>query len=346
MNSKERVDAAMHHQPVDRTPFAFVDAGAWASQTNGKSYDELYHLPDGGASVFVDTLKQFEPDIVSGVNGVFTAYLNAFGCKINTTNTGSPVNTEACLKSPEDIDKLDITTVREQLLANDFVQCMLRQCENIKKLVGDEKYVLVDIAGPFTAANVMYGTAEFMVLTMRNKAAANKLMEFATAASIEIFRLLREHGADIAFIAEPCASGTMISPKMMKQFVIPGYAKLKEAVDYKYWIAHICGGSGNRAEGLAEAGLNAFSCDYMVDLDQVFAAGQEQDRDLIPFGNINPAGAVMMGTPEETYEEAMAALKKANGRSMILATGCDLASTAPAENILMIPKAVKDMANA
>ena len=342
MNHIERIDAVMNHQPVDRTPFAFVDAGAWVSKTENKSYDELYHLSDAGASIFTGHLNDIGTDLVSGVNGVFTAWLSAFGCSIDTTKIGNPVNTKPCFTSPEQLDHLDKSDIREKLLADDFVQCMLRQCEETKKIVGDDKYVIVDIAGPYTVANVMYGTAEYLMLLMKDKDRALELLDYATEASLDIFRLLREHGADISFIAEPCASGNMLSPKMMKEYVLPEYKTITETLDYKYYIAHICGKSGNRVKDLASTDINAFSCDYMVDLDEAF--NDCEGKKLILFGNVNPAGVIWNGTPEETYAEACAAIKKANGRSLILATGCDLASGAPLENIMMLPKACEDLA--
>ncbi|MBR3260421.1 MAG: hypothetical protein IKF95_03635 [Firmicutes bacterium] len=160
MNHKERIDAVMNHQPVDRTPFALVDGGAWVSKHENLSYRELYHLPDGGASIIVKHMEEFDTDLISGVNGAFTAPLNAFGCSIDIDHPGNPVNTKEYMTDiVEDLKALDKSKIRETLLANDYFQCMLNQCENIKKLAGDDKYLIVDIAGPFTNACVMRGTA-------------------------------------------------------------------------------------------------------------------------------------------------------------------------------------------
>lgn len=302
MNHKERIDAVMNHQPVDRTPFALVDGGAWVSMHEQKNYGELYHLPDAGASVFVEYMDKINTDTVSGVNGVFTACLNAFGCDIDVSKIGNPVNTDKCITDgKKEIPALDKSDIRDKLLANDFVQCMLKQCEETKKIVGDDKYIHVDVAGPFTMANVMYGTAEYMLLLMKNKELAGQLLDYATEASIEMFRLLRERGADIAFIAEPCASGNMLNPKMMNKYAVPGYERLMKELDYDYYIAHICGGSLNRVTTVRDAGLNAFSCDYAADLDQALI---DADGKMVIFGNMDPAGNVLMGEPQEVYDEA------------------------------------------
>ena len=35
MTPKERIDAVIKHQAVDRTPFTVVDGGAWIAKTEG-----------------------------------------------------------------------------------------------------------------------------------------------------------------------------------------------------------------------------------------------------------------------------------------------------------------------
>ena len=62
------------------------------------------------------------------------------------------------------------------------------------------------------------------------------------------------------------------------------------------------------------------------------------------FGNINPAGAILRGTPEQVYEEACTAIRISGGKGLILGTGCDLASDAPLENVKALSRACKDMA--
>ena len=44
MTPKERIDAVIKHQAVDRTPFTVVDGGAWIAKTEGVTYRELYSL--------------------------------------------------------------------------------------------------------------------------------------------------------------------------------------------------------------------------------------------------------------------------------------------------------------
>ncbi len=343
MTSKERIDAVLHHQPVDRTPFCLVDGGAWIAKTEGMSYRTLYGLEDGGASYIVKWTDEFETDIVSAVSGVFTACLSAFGCRINIDQIGCSVDVEPCITDPAaEIPRLDKSDIREKLLADEFVQNMLRQSRNVKALVGDRKYLLGDIAGPFTLAAVMAGTAEFMILMLESPELVKQLMDYTACISAEMFKLLHENGCDIALPAEPVASGSMIGQEMFEEWALPGLKNLKAMLpEYKYFFTHVCGASGARVPSLRDAGVNAFSCDYMVDLDQAL---KDADGKLILMGNINPAGVLLTGTAEKTYAEACERIRTANGRGHILATGCDMGAETPLENVKMLVKACRDMA--
>ena len=343
MNCKERIDAVLSHKPVDKTPFSLVDGGAWIAKNEKLTYRQLYALEDGGASKIVKWTDKIETDIVSAVSGVFTACLNAFGCPIHIDEIGRPVNAGAAFKDPEsEIPLLDKSTIRETLLANEFVQGMLRQARGVKALAGDRKYLLGDIAGPFTMAAVLTGTQDFIMLIMDEPELVEQLLDFTTAVSAEMFKLLLECGCDIALPAEPVASGSLISQKMFDEWAIPALKNLKKELSgYKYFFTHVCGASGSRVKSLRDAGVQAFSGDYLVDLE---TALQDADGKLTIMGNINPAGALLSAPAEQVYAEAVERIKTARGRAMILAPGCDMGANTLVENVMMLSKACRDTA--
>ena len=323
MTPKERIDAVIKHQAVDRTPFTVVDGGAWIAKTEGVTYRELYSRPDSGASSVVDYLNKIDSDMISAVSGVFTACLNAFGCPISIDKIGGAIDTGSVFKDPiNEIPQLNRETIRDTLLANDFVQKMINQTRHVKVLVGNQKYIFGDIAGPFTMAAVMVGTSDFIMLMLEEPEIVHELLDFTVCVSAEMFTLLHENGCDIAFPAEPVGSGSLISQEMFEEWVIPSLKKLKEKLPfYKYFYAHVCGASGNRVAALRECGVNVFSVDYLVDFEKAVEAAGEK---MVMMGNINPAGTLLTGTPSEVYKEACERIKIANGHSHILAPGCDL----------------------
>ena len=341
MTHKERIDAVLNGKPTDRTPFGFVDIGAWTAKTENMTYRTLYGLPDGGASKIVKWTDEFDADIVSAVSGVFTAPLNAFGCPIHIDDIGQPVNAGRAISDPEtEIPVLDKSTIREKLLANEFFCNMLNQCRNVKKLVGDKKYLIGDIAAPFTMAAVMVGTQDFIMLMMDDEELAEQLIDFTTHVSAEVFRLLHENGCDIAFPADPVASGNLISQGMYDEWALPALANLKRMIpEYKYFFSHICGASGARVPSLMSIGVRAFSCDYAVDIDKALI---EADGKMALFGNINPAGALLSGTADEVYAEVSERIRTAGGRPFILATGCDMGAATPLENVRAMSRAAHE----
>ena len=63
---------------------------------------------------------------------------------------GRPTDTGSVFTDPEsDIPRLDKSTIREKLLANEFVQGMIRQCRGVKALIGGmaEKMMLTETEG-------------------------------------------------------------------------------------------------------------------------------------------------------------------------------------------------------
>lgn len=342
MTPKERIDAVIKHQAVDRTPFTVVDGGAWIAKTEGVTYRELYSRPDSGASSVVDYLNKIDSDMISAVSGVFTACLNAFGCPISIDKIGGAIDTGSVFKDPiNEIPQLNRETIRDTLLANDFVQKMINQTRHVKVLVGNQKYIFGDIAGPFTMAAVMVGTSDFIMLMLEEPEIVHELLDFTVCVSAEMFTLLHENGCDIAFPAEPVGSGSLISQEMFEEWVVPSLKKLKEKLPfYKYFYAHVCGASGNRVAALRECGVNVFSVDYLVDFEKAVEAAGEK---MVMMGNINPAGTILTGKPSEVYKEACERIKIANGHSHILAPGCDLGADTPLENVKMLSKACKDM---
>ena len=343
MTSKERIDAVLSGKSVDRTPFCLVDGGAWIAKTENITYRALYGLDDAGASKIVKWNEEFGTDIISAVSGVFTAPLNAFGCPIHIDDIGQPVNAGAAISDPEtEIPLLDKSTIREKLLANEFFNQMLLQCREVHKLVGDRKYLLGDIAAPFTMAAVMVGTQDFIMLMMDDEELAEQLIDFTTHVSAEVFHLLYENGCDIAFPADPVASGNLLSQSMYETWALPALKNLKGMLsEYRYFFAHICGASGARVSSLCDIGVQAFSCDYSVDLNEALTVA---DGKMTLFGNINPAGALLSGTAKEVYAEACERIRIAADRPYILAPGCDMGADTPSENIMTLLKACKDSA--
>lgn len=346
MTAKERIAAVLSNQPVDRTPVIALGAGGWITNHENLSYRELYDLPDSGASLIVKWTDIFGSDTVTAAIGVFTAYLNAFGCPLDIDKTGAPADVGTAFTDPKTeipaLAALSADEIRQRLLDNAFVGRMVNMCKHVKELTGDEKYLVGDIAGPFTAASVMVGTSQFVRMLKKEPDLVEALVNFATEATAQMLRLLYENGCDFAMISDPTASGTMISDGMFDKYVAPSIQSLLDKISYYPQNAvHICGMAMSRIAPLRDIGVKAFSMDYVNYLGEAIAIAGESMKII---GNLNPFGTLINGTPEEAYEESCEAIRKAGGKQFILAPGCDLCFQSTVENIQMMRKACEDMA--
>ena len=328
MNGKERIDAIIKNQPVDRTPFAVLDAGAWVANEAGLSFREMLSLEDAGASYVVNYFDQINADMVSAFSAFAVAFLDAIGCESDIDIKGGTIDVKKCIQDPEeDIPKLDKSTIRSAFENSWIFQRLLHQTREIKKLVGDTKYINVCLAAPFTTAGIMVGAQELMMMLADEEAEdlLAQLIDYATEVSVTAYEMVQEAGADIAWFGEPVSSGAMISQNMFEEYAMDciqdGFNRLKDK--YQYMFMHMCGNSGARVSSIKDMGFQAFSVDAPVDLEQ---AAKDCDGKMVMIGNIGPASPLMSGSVDEitaAAQKAIDSIAKGNGR-LILCPGCDV----------------------
>ena len=340
MTAKERIKAILDNKEVDRQPYAILDGGAWAYNEAGLSFREILELEDAGASIVVDKLNALGVDIISASSGLALGGLEAIGCKADIDIKGATVDVKKCINDPEeDIPKLDKSKIREQL-DNDWIwQRILHQTREIKKLVGDEKYIAGCLGGPFTIAGMMVGVQDLMMMLVDEdmEDLVNQLLDYAVTVCVLSFEDLIKAGADIPWFGEPVSSGELIGQSMFEEYAMDciqdAYNKLKDKAEYIFM--HMCGRSAQRVSSIKDIGFNAFSVDAPVDLAQ---AAIDCDGKMVMIGNIGPANPLLNGTPDEIKAAAIEAIEKTkskNGR-LILCPGCDVPVNTPAEKVRIL----------
>jgi len=144
-------------------------------------------------------------------------------------------------------------------------------------------------------------------------------------------------GASIVQCADSLASLNIISPSIYQKYAFPyekayfdRINKLKGGNDF-LTLLHICGNNTATVDLLADTGCDILEVDYQVDLAHY--KKRVGDRVCL-MGNLNPAGALFRGTPEEVAAESREAIEKAGkGGRFCLGSGCEVAVEAPEENI-------------
>lgn len=345
MNGKERIEAIIAGKEVDRTPFAILDGGAWAETTTGLTYREFLALEDAGASVIVEYFDKVNADMVSACGAFAGGYLDALGNKMQIDVVNTTVSSKRFINDIEEqVPELDKSIIREQLDENWVWQRLLHQVREIKKLVGDEKLISACVAGPFTCAGTLVGVQDLMIMLADEdmEDELNHLLDYTIEACSLAYEDLHEAGVDVAWFGEPVGSGAMISLDMFQEFAQEPIQKVHDRLrnTYKYIFMHMCGNSGSRVPIIKEMGFDAFSVDYMVDMEQ---AGADGGDDFVIIGNVNPTATLKDGTPEKVEAEAQAAVDKikAGGGKVILCPGCDIPIGTAIENVQAIEKVAR-----
>jgi uroporphyrinogen decarboxylase len=137
-------------------------------------------------------------------------------------------------------------------------------------------------------------------------------------------------------LADPVASGDMLSPQAFRRFAAPFLKELvKRAREKgKFSMIHICGNTSKILQDIADIGPNCFSLDKKVDLRQ---AKNVLGGKVCVAGNVSPTAAFLNGRPEEVVAEAKDCVRAwGRGGGFILTLGCDFPKTVPWENILAL----------
>jgi len=143
-------------------------------------------------------------------------------------------------------------------------------------------------------------------------------------------------------MAEPSASGDMISRKHFNEVALPHIREIFRRLSGKdlILILHICGDTTDRLDLIAESGAHIMSLDYKVKL----AAARDAFAGKMAFaGNLNPVNVVQRGLHDDIVHETVNGIKEAGeGSAYIVMPGCDIPPSTPLENLQLISKTVKE----
>lgn len=349
MTPKERVFAAMNFESVDRSPVFPLEGSAWICKKHGLSYEDMFRLPDLGAQLLVDGFKEMESDAIFVGGSAWMGWAHAFGSKVDATNVGGAFEVSPALADPEELPRLTSLTddeIRQKLLGDYYVGCMINQIKATKALVGEEYPLMAGHDGPITACGVLVGMDKLMMALGKREPWVPELLTFAAHCLAIYADLLIEAGTDIINCCDPVSSGDMISPKMFNKFDVPALQQYAEKKNHKETpvLVHICGKAGSRVEAIRDFGARFFSVDSMVDMEEML---QKCGHKMVMVGNIHPAGVMLGGTVEDVYNETIRLLElgKANGGGIIPCTGCELPADSPLENIRAMHRAAEDFSS-
>ena len=271
-------------------------------------------------------------EMIKAMGWDITPMSEAFGCGMGIPQ----IDLQYCIKEHPYAESLDGLDYPSDFLDRGRFPAYKKQFEILKKEVNGEKAIFGESEGAFTCGANLVSTENFMRWTFKRKKDVEKVLEITKQAMIDVINFAFENGADYYVMAEPTAGPALMSPRMFKKFVVPVLSDVAAKTNGPL-VLHICGNTDMIIPLMCETGIKGISIEEGANMKEAVKIAHENGVRV--FGNVAAATTLFMGTPEESYKEAFAALE--NGTDF-LCPGCGIAPGSPLENILQLKKARDD----
>jgi uroporphyrinogen decarboxylase len=330
MTGRQALLDTLAGKKTEQTPVVLFSAGAWTFNSLGLPLETVIGKPGLMADAISQTfLNKAASAAIWAGSGFNNLPVKALGGAIVYPKQGTPRVTRTAFEEVSELDAIDIG----RIALDPDVQSLWETTAKVKATIGKQTVIGACGWGPFTLAGQMYGTEKLMSKIYKEPDVVRRVLDFSVDASSRYYRGFIENGAEIVSIAEPIASGDMISRKHFEAFVVPVIKnfldRLKDLSVYN--LLHICGNITNRLDLIPGMGVDVLSVDYKVDLTKVRSVIGTK----IAFGgNVNPAGILQQGTPEEVTAASHQCIRDAgDDTNFILMPGCDIPPNVPLANI-------------
>jgi uroporphyrinogen decarboxylase len=328
--SKEISMRALRREKADKTPVGIFLGGSWPIINAGLTLESLIGDAKKTAAVFLDVNERLDADIIMAGTGSTALLIKALGGEVRFDEKGAPQILSELIRNEADLRSLSV----ESAIQDTSVRWLADTSRYMSEYSKKKKLILASGRAPFTLATQLYGLEKFSKAIFKNPEFVGKLLAFTTELSLAYFKLMIQEGAaDGAFIADPSASGDVISKKHFSQFVLPYLKKVVEGIKtlHRPVMLHICGDISDRLELLPDTGIDSLSVDTKVDLTNAFNAIGNK---ISIAGNVDPVGTLEFGTDDEVEKAVSACLEKVKKMpGFILLPGCDVAGNVPEKNL-------------
>ncbi len=328
--SKERTIRAFCGQKPDRVPVGVFLGGSWPIIKSGLTLQGLIGDPVRTARVFYEVNEELDADLLMVGTGATALIIRALGGEVRFNSKGAPDILSELIQTEADLDRLDVATA----FADPAVRWLQETAGELYALAGQHRLILASGRAPFTLASQLYGVENLARAMYRNKEFVHRLLEFATRLSIGYFVPHLQAGiVDGAFIADPSASGDLISARHFAEFVLPYTEQVVSAVKKAGGLTmlHICGDITDRLHLIPDIRVDNLSVDTKV---SIAAAKNVLGTRVSLSGNVDPVGILEFGTAAEVRQATVTCLEPGAGAGgFILLPGCDLAAGVAVENI-------------
>jgi [methyl-Co(III) methanol-specific corrinoid protein]:coenzyme M methyltransferase len=260
----------------------------------------------------------------------------ALGCTINyyTQSSQDILYPTISKKLGTNVEELKVE-IPPDLETRGRVPLVLDAIRKLKAEVGNTVAVGAWVLGPFTLTGQIVELDNLLKMSFKKTAVVSALLDQLTGLLIQLAKLYRAAGADYITVREMGATSDVLSPRMFKALILPPLQKIFAALEPPR-VLHICGTTSSIFELMAEAGAEAISIDQKNDAaDAVKRVGDK----VLVFGNLDPYGVLVTGTPELIREKVKGVLDA--GIDAVW-PGCDIWPSVPQENMQALMSTVKE----
>lgn len=330
MTSREIIQSLIRLEATPRQPVSLLSAGAWTLNQSGLTLERALEVGGGRiAEVIAETNEKVGADIVWPGSGYHNLAIRGVGGQLKFRAKGTPDVLAPLLRSLADIPHIRVAQVQEDA----GVRQLVAASEILARSIGDTTVVGTSQWAPFTLGGLAFGVENLMRAIHKDKPAVHAVMEFAAELCFAYLEPFIDAGVSLISLADPTASGDLISREQFAEFSAPYLARVAARIRARHvWVlVHICGNTTNRLDLIPATGAQIMSVDYKVPLAEV----RRQLGGKIAFaGNMNPVAIMQKETPEGVAAACRESIRLAGpGPGYLLMPGCDIPPSVPLENV-------------
>lgn len=328
MTPRERILAALQHQPTDRQAVgnAVSIATVELMEASGCFFPEAHRDAQLMAGLAATGHEVLGYDTIAPMFAV-QHEADAIGCEVNWGHrermpaaTVHPCRRAEDIRIPADVLRHPSLTVVLEALR------ILRARHPDVALVGK-------VFGPWTLAYHLFGIEAFLVMTLDEPDEVHRILAQLLLLPAFYARAQIEAGADVITLADH-ATGDLVGPEMYRDFLWPLHRELAAQIPAPV-ILHICGDTADRIPYISRSGLAGFHFASQVSAAKArWLAGER----IALMGNINNPQTLLQGSAAEVAAEVQAC--QAAGVEVI-APECAVPLTTPTANLQAVLRAAR-----
>ncbi|HVB21226.1 MAG TPA: uroporphyrinogen decarboxylase family protein [Ktedonobacteraceae bacterium] len=327
MNKKERVDAALRGDAVDRVP-----ASMW-----GHDFTREWNVQTF-VEAMVENFTRYDWDYMK-VNPRAVYHVQDWGVKARPSGDPykGPVFESSPIRSASDWKRIRPLEPDQGVLNE-----QLRALQLINHSIGYDAYFVQTIFCPLGVAKYLAGNKNEPVLqTMREdrKALHAALRVITETFTTYAIACLEQGASGIFYATNKWASESLLTPDQYREFGEQYDLEFLDAIKSrsKFNILHICG-SHIFFDQLASYPVQVINWDADADGNPDLHEGKARSGQAV-MGGISQT-LLKNGVPDQIQEAVANALEQTGGKHFLLAPGCSIPPETPAKNLEAIRKAL------